>query len=76
MGATERALFLDVYLPGALPQIVTGLTIGMGGAWSGAGTVASTVILLPGQILQRFALQIPALAMGIPSSLRSRDKPG
>ena len=33
LGATERALFLEVYLPAALPQIVTGLTVGMGVAW-------------------------------------------
>jgi CRP-like cAMP-binding protein len=38
-------------------------------AWSGAGTMASTVIMLPGQILQRLASQIPALAMGIISGL-------
>jgi NitT/TauT family transport system permease protein len=33
LGASERAVFLEVYLPGALPQIFTGLTIGMGVAW-------------------------------------------
>ena len=33
LGAGERALFLEVYLPGAMPQIVTGLTVGMGVAW-------------------------------------------
>jgi NitT/TauT family transport system permease protein len=33
LGATEAAVFREVYLPGALPQIFTGLTIGMGVAW-------------------------------------------
>lgn len=33
LGASERAVFLEVYLPGALPQIFTGLTVGMGVAW-------------------------------------------
>ncbi len=33
LGAGERALFREVYLPAAMPQIVTGLTVGMGVAW-------------------------------------------
>lgn len=33
LGANERALFREVYLPAALPQIVTGVTVGMGVAW-------------------------------------------
>lgn len=37
--------------------------------WSAAGTAASTVVLLPGQALQRMALQIPALAMGLINGL-------
>lgn len=33
LGAGRLALFLEVILPGALPSIVTGLSIGMGTAW-------------------------------------------
>jgi NitT/TauT family transport system permease protein len=33
LGASEGAVFLEVYLPAALPQIFTGLTVGMGVAW-------------------------------------------
>ncbi|WP_194075103.1 ABC transporter permease [Methylobacterium durans] len=33
LGAGERALFREVYLPASLPQIFTGLTVGMGVAW-------------------------------------------
>ena len=33
LGAKEAALFTEVYLPGALPDIFTGLTVGMGSAW-------------------------------------------
>jgi NitT/TauT family transport system permease protein len=33
LGASEPRLFLHVILPGALPQIFTGLTVGMGVAW-------------------------------------------
>jgi NitT/TauT family transport system permease protein len=33
LGATPTALFLEVTLPGALPSIVTGLSIGMGTSW-------------------------------------------
>lgn len=33
LGAGERAIFREVYFPGALPHIFTGLTIGMGVAW-------------------------------------------
>ncbi len=33
LGAGEAALFRHVYLPGALPHIFTGLTVGMGVAW-------------------------------------------
>ncbi len=38
-------------------------------AWSGAGTMTSTVIMLPGRALQRLAMQIPALAIGIINGL-------
>lgn len=33
LGASQRALFLEVYFPAALPHIFTGMTIGMGVAW-------------------------------------------
>ena len=33
LGAKELAVFREVYLPGALPHIFTGLTVGMGVAW-------------------------------------------
>ena len=33
LGATEAAVFREVYLPAALPEIFTGLTVGMGVAW-------------------------------------------
>lgn len=33
LGASERAIFREVYFPATLPQIFTGLTIGMGVAW-------------------------------------------
>lgn len=33
LGAGEAALFREVILPGALPQIFTGLSVGMGVAW-------------------------------------------
>jgi NitT/TauT family transport system permease protein len=33
LGASEAKLFLNVILPGALPQIFTGLAVGMGVAW-------------------------------------------
>lgn len=33
LGAGRRALLLEVILPGALPNIVTGLAIGMGTSW-------------------------------------------
>ena len=33
LGASERQLFWHVILPGALPQIFTGLAVGMGVAW-------------------------------------------
>ncbi|PKU22138.1 ABC transporter permease [Telmatospirillum siberiense] len=33
LGANEAALFRHVFLPGALPHIFTGLTVGMGVAW-------------------------------------------
>ena len=33
LGARESAIFREVYLPASLPQIFTGLTIGMGVAW-------------------------------------------
>ncbi len=33
LGAKESAVFREVYLPSSLPQIFTGLTIGMGVAW-------------------------------------------
>jgi len=33
LGARERNLFFEVYLPAALPQIFTGMAVGMGVAW-------------------------------------------
>lgn len=33
LGASEAATFREVYLPATLPQIFTGLTVGMGVAW-------------------------------------------
>jgi NitT/TauT family transport system permease protein len=33
LGASEADIFREVYLPASLPQIFTGLTIGMGVAW-------------------------------------------
>ncbi|MFG1373209.1 ABC transporter permease [Xanthobacter oligotrophicus] len=33
LGASERATFREVYFPAVLPQIFTGLTVGMGVAW-------------------------------------------
>lgn len=33
LGAKEAAVFREVYLPATLPQIFTGLTVGMGVAW-------------------------------------------
>jgi NitT/TauT family transport system permease protein len=33
LGAGEKSLFFEVFLPGALPDIFTGLTVGMGVAW-------------------------------------------
>jgi NitT/TauT family transport system permease protein len=33
LGATEAAVFREVFLPASLPQIFTGLTVGMGVAW-------------------------------------------
>jgi NitT/TauT family transport system permease protein len=33
LGAKETAIFREVYFPGSLPQIFTGLTVGMGVAW-------------------------------------------
>ena len=33
LGATEGAIFREVYLPGALPAIFTGLAVGMGVGW-------------------------------------------
>jgi len=33
LGAGERAMFFEVYLPATLPDIFTGLSIGMGVAW-------------------------------------------
>ncbi len=33
LGAREAATFREVYFPAALPQIFTGLTVGMGVAW-------------------------------------------
>ncbi len=35
LGAGRRALFLEVLLPGALPNIVTGVRTGLGFAWRG-----------------------------------------
>lgn len=33
LGATNRTIFREVVLPGALPSIVTGLSVGMGVSW-------------------------------------------
>lgn len=33
LGATERALFVEVFVPAILPQIFTGMAVGMGVAW-------------------------------------------
>ncbi|MDY3867897.1 MAG: ABC transporter permease [Pyramidobacter sp.] len=33
LGASERDIFLKVLLPGAAPSIVTGMRLGLGGAW-------------------------------------------
>ena len=33
LGASQRALFLEVYFPAALPHVFTGMTVGMGVAW-------------------------------------------
>lgn len=33
LGASRRAMFLEVILPGALPHVFTGLALGMGVAW-------------------------------------------
>lgn len=33
LGASERTLFRELYFPACLPQIFTGLTVGMGVAW-------------------------------------------
>ena len=33
LGATRRDLLVDIIIPGALPQIFTGLQIAMGAAW-------------------------------------------
>ena len=33
LGAGERAMFFEVFLPAALPQIFTGMAVGMGVAW-------------------------------------------
>jgi len=33
LGAKERSVFREVYFPAVLPQIFTGLTVGMGVAW-------------------------------------------
>jgi len=33
LGVTQRALFFEVILPGALPHVFTGLALGMGVAW-------------------------------------------
>lgn len=33
LGASEKAMFVEIYLPGTLPHIFTGFTVGMGVAW-------------------------------------------
>ena len=33
LGASEKSMFLEIYLPGTLPHIFTGFTVGMGVAW-------------------------------------------
>ncbi|SDH44273.1 ABC-type nitrate/sulfonate/bicarbonate transport system, ATPase component [Bradyrhizobium sp. Rc2d] len=35
LGATSRAILIEIVLPGAAPSIVTGLAIGMGTSWFG-----------------------------------------
>jgi taurine transport system permease protein len=42
LGAPRTRMFLEVYLPGALPSIVTGLRVGMGYAWR--GLIAAEII--------------------------------
>lgn len=33
LGASEKSMFVEIYLPGTLPHIFTGFTVGMGVAW-------------------------------------------
>lgn len=33
LGTSEWSMFVEIYLPGAMPDIFTGLTVGMGVAW-------------------------------------------
>ena len=42
LGAPRRRMFTEVYLPGAMPSIVTGLRVGMGYAWR--GLIAAEII--------------------------------
>lgn len=42
LGAPRHRMFVEVYFPGALPSIVTGLRIGMGYAWR--GLIAAEII--------------------------------
>jgi taurine transport system permease protein len=42
LGATRRRLFFEVFLPGALPSIVTGMRVGMGYGWR--GLIAAEII--------------------------------
>jgi taurine transport system permease protein len=42
LGASRRRMFLEVFLPGALPSIVTGMRVGMGYGWR--GLIAAEII--------------------------------
>jgi taurine transport system permease protein len=42
LGASRRRMFLEIYLPGALPSIVTGMRVGMGYGWR--GLIAAEII--------------------------------
>jgi taurine transport system permease protein len=42
LGASPRRMFVEVFLPGALPSIVTGMRVGMGYGWR--GLIAAEII--------------------------------
>jgi NitT/TauT family transport system permease protein/taurine transport system permease protein len=42
LGASRRRMFFEVFLPGALPSIVTGMRVGMGYGWR--GLIAAEII--------------------------------